>query len=362
MKINRLHILLSTIIFPLILLLTFAYTEICYATIISTELRNKKILIMTPIANQAEFIEIQQKTLDKFLKDDYEYIVFNDAFDDKEERKITATCAELGITCIRVPQENRGTPSWMLEEFPEFVQKYPWWSLAAFRHDQAIAYMMETVGFQYNGIVALLDSDLFLTKKFSIIDFLKNYDIAGIRLGYEPDRLHFWPGLMFFRMDKLPNKKSMLFTPVMTKTLTLNTGGSLYKYLEAYPTISKLFFKQKGRLLINQDLSSYFVLAAGTYEQIQCQSCHGTDTQCCHLSDILKEFGFRQQILELIKQQKFPGSCEFVLDDIFFHFRGISNAPTFTHYDARISKNELNEKFSKFYLFIDAILNDSTNN
>jgi hypothetical protein len=310
---------------------------------------------MTSIANHSDFIKIQHQTLKNFLKDDYEYIIFNDAFDDNEAQEINDACLLLGITCIRIPQENRGTPSWMLEEYSQFVQEHPWWSVAAFRHDQAIAYMMKMKGFNYNGIVVLLDADLFLINDFSIVDFLEDYDIAGVRLGYEPNRLHFWPGLMFFRMDRLPNKETMEFTPVMTKELTLNTGGSLYHYLEKNPGVKKLFFKQKGRLLLNRDMGAYFVLAAGNYEYIQCKSCYGTDKKCCHTVEIFEEFGFRQKTLELVRQQKCPGNCEFVLDDTFFHFRGISNSPTSAHHD-NMNWDELDEKFRKFHLLINDVL------
>ncbi len=324
--------------------------------IFSTELTNKKLCIMTSVATHAEFINIQSKTLKKFLKDDYEYIVFNDALTDDEEKAISDMCLQLEIACIRIPQENRGTPAWMLNDNAQFVQKYPWWSVAAFRHDQAIAYMMKTKGFGYNGIVVLLDADLFLIKDFSIINFLENYDIAGVRLGYEPNRLHFWPGLMFFRMDRLPNKETMQFTPVMNKELTLNTGGALYHYLQANLDVKKLFFKQKGRLLLNQDLSAEYVLAAGKHELIQCQSCKGSDQRCCHTVQILQELGFGEKIIELVRQQKCPGRCEFVLDDTFFHFRNVSNSPNVAHHD-NIDLNELDEKFKKFNLLINDFIN-----
>lgn len=326
------------------------------STMLCAALTNEKLLIMTSIANHADFIKVQNNTLNKFLKDDYEYIVFNDAFDEKESKEITDTCLELGILCMRIPQENRGTPSWMLKEYSQFVEDYPWWSMMAFRHEQAISYMMRTKGFDHEGIVVLLDADLFLITDFSIANFLEDYDIAGVRLGYEPNRLHFWPGLMFFRMDRLPNKETMEFAPVMTKELTLNTGGSLYRYLEANPDVKKLFFKQKGRLLFNHDFSARYVLAAGNHESIQCQSCRGTDKKCCHIVEVLKELGFREKTLDLIRQEKFPGGGEFVLEDTFFHFRSVSNSPTIAHHDNNMNWEEVDEKFRKFDLFIKDIL------
>lgn len=319
---------------------------------------NKKILIMTSTTNHADFIEIQNKTFEKFLKEDYEFVVFNDACDPHESKEIFDTCLLLNIKCIQVPQENRGTPDWLIRKFPIFVKEHPWWACAAFRHDQAISYMMQTDGFKYDGVVVLIDSDMFLTDFFSVIDFLGDHDISGLKLGYEPDRIHFWPGLMFFRMDKLPNKETMKFAPVMTESLTLNTGGSLYHYLEANQNLKKLFFEQKGRLLLDQHWNPFYVMAANNHHYAQCNLCSGSQIKCPHNIQILKELGFRMKMLDLIEQKKCPENCEFVLNDIFLHFRGVSNTPNYPHHDDRAY--ELDEKLKRFYILMDNILGSNT--
>ena len=44
--------------------------------IYSTE---SKILIITSAYNRPEFVEVQARTFTKFLRDEYEFVVFNDA-------------------------------------------------------------------------------------------------------------------------------------------------------------------------------------------------------------------------------------------------------------------------------------------
>ncbi len=73
-----------------------------------------KVLIMTHVYNRIDFIELQVKTFAAFLKDDYEYVVFNDAPDNNMKAKIEQTCQAQGIRCFRVPDHkpNRQTPSY----------------------------------------------------------------------------------------------------------------------------------------------------------------------------------------------------------------------------------------------------------
>ena len=47
-----------------------------------------KVLIITHAYNRPEFIPLQDITFKKFLKDDYEFVVFNDARDPKIKKDI----------------------------------------------------------------------------------------------------------------------------------------------------------------------------------------------------------------------------------------------------------------------------------
>lgn len=63
------------------------------------------VRILTFHYNQPEFIEIQYKTLKKFLMDDFELIVFNDAKTPENEKGIENICNEHGIKCVRFKPE-----------------------------------------------------------------------------------------------------------------------------------------------------------------------------------------------------------------------------------------------------------------
>ena len=59
----------------------------------SLPIYSEKVLIFTYSYNRPDFIEIQEKTFKKFLKDDYEFVVFNDARYPDMQAKIRNTCA-----------------------------------------------------------------------------------------------------------------------------------------------------------------------------------------------------------------------------------------------------------------------------
>src|SRR5437667_213548 len=59
--------------------------------------KTAKILVVTPTSNHPEFIALQDKSFKKYLKDDYTFVVFNDAKDGVDAYKINQACAALNI-------------------------------------------------------------------------------------------------------------------------------------------------------------------------------------------------------------------------------------------------------------------------
>src|ERR1700694_1333846 len=70
-----------------------------------------KIRLMTFHYNRPDFLELQCKCLNKFLKekDDYELVVINDAVDPELREQIEQTCKEFGAQCVNYPQELHDT-------------------------------------------------------------------------------------------------------------------------------------------------------------------------------------------------------------------------------------------------------------
>ena len=285
----------------------------------------QKILIMTPAYNHPNYIALQHTSLKKFIQEDYEFVVFNDATDKQHEQDIAAMCSSLNIECIRVPQENRQTGGHC--------------SGASYRHGQAIEYMMETIGFNYKGIVILIDSDMFPIKKFSVVDYLNGHDIAGIRQNpldrnnkpRDGKEEYMWPGLIFFNMNTLPNKETMKFVPEVSyeNDFFVDSGGSIYHYFQTNESVKKLFFKQEGRLIVDSNQYPKYFFPSWSWSAIQflkCSSCQKDNLDKCEHKEILyKELGFRNETINCILSNKVPSEGEFLIEDTFFHIGAGSN-------------------------------------
>ena len=64
-----------------------------------------KVRILTFHYNRPDFLEYQMRAFQKYLLDDYEVIVFNDAKDAGNECAIRSFCEEHGILCVRFEPE-----------------------------------------------------------------------------------------------------------------------------------------------------------------------------------------------------------------------------------------------------------------
>ena len=272
------------------------------------------ILIITHCFNRPDFIEWQYRCFKRFLHDDYEYVIFNDAQDLTLEKKINEICNLLGVRSIRIPQINRVRP----KDSPL--------TLSSWRHSQAIRFSMEQLGFSHDGIVMLIDSDMFLIKDFCVEDFLQNYDIAGIQ--QIRGHTYLWQGLIFFRMNNLPNKESMNFNPTCVQGIWDDTGGAMHHYFQENQTIKILFFEQKYRMFLDNDLMVYTWSSQLTRirQYCSCSSCaKKTGCHCKHNRKILQELNFDNKILNCLELQQIPPAIEFVLNDTFFHYVASSN-------------------------------------
>jgi hypothetical protein len=139
-----------------------------------------KVRILTFHCNQANFIELQYRCLEKFLLDDYELIVFNDASTWENEQAIRETCDRLKIECIRFE------PEWHLidplnDKIKEWLED-PTLQDAAFldipleavpnqgsvRHSHVIQYALDPYGYAHDDALAIMDGDAFFIRSVSL--------------------------------------------------------------------------------------------------------------------------------------------------------------------------------------------------
>ena len=263
----------------------------------------EKVLIITSAYNRPDFVEIQHKTFQKFLQDDYEFVVFNDARDSKLSRSIAKTCKTLGVKCVKIPQGIHDKP--YLERFQGENFHAP-----AVRNANVVQYALNNLGFAHNGIVAIFDSDLFLVKDFSIESFLDGYAIAGVPQVHLQNGIeipYLWIGIAFLDMRKLPERNLINFNCGKIKGVAVDAGGYTYHYLTRHPEIKPKLFSMLH--------SSNF----------QCSECKKKGEQfcCTHNRKLLEELNFDENQIDLLLSGL--QNVEFALDGTLLHYRGGSN-------------------------------------
>lgn len=267
-----------------------------------------RVLFITHAYNQPDFIIMQAKTFKAFAQDDYEFVVFNDAKDNDMAQKIAAACASCGTRCIRVPQEIHDRP--YLKRSPGDPYHRP-----NVRHVNCIQYSLDVLGFDFDGIVGIVDSDMFLIRPLSINDEMEGYDIVtagrcgdtnGIVIG------HWWPGLCFMRMNKLPDRHTLSFNCGFVNGVYTDTGGYSYYYANAHSNL-----KCKGI----DEVWGY---------QLFCPDRFAPGGNRANLNvpvneriKKFKEFGFNKNEIAFLLQQ--PDTIQFLLKNNFLHYRAGTN-------------------------------------
>jgi hypothetical protein len=295
------------------LLLFFLFLEV--------RLFGEKVLIFTYNYNRPDFIEIQDRTFKKFLKDDYEFVVFNDASNQEMCDKINQTCDQLNIRCMRIPQEIHDWP--YLKRWDHETS----WQHPSIRNSNVVQYSLNTLGFQHPGIVVLLDSDIFLIKDFSIRQFLEGFDVAAIPQikGQEPNIInYFWIGIVFLNMTTMPNKDTIDFNCGRIEDVFVDAGGQTYHYLTHNPSV-----RLKN---IHHFHSSFFL----------CDTCRQLNIETCiHNTETLKFYGFNENEIKFLHAG--PTNCEFIHNRTFFHYRGGTNWDNRSQEYHQKKTNNLNE-------------------
>ncbi len=260
---------------------------------------NAKVLIMTYVHSRPDFIELHVKTFKHFLKDDYEYVVFNDAPNAKMKSQIEQTCQIHKVRCFRVPNHkpNRQDPG--------------------SRHMDGIKFSFEAVGFDHDHTLVMIDADMFLVRPFSIVNCLKDHDFVGIRQHRKAkDKMILYaaPSLAFMNMNTLPSKKSINFEGGYVEGAAVDVGGHMYYYFKQNPDVRLKLIDAVGVSSLSSD------------------------------ADRLMALGYDQNTTDLILTSR---RFEYYFNGIFIHYyAGGSNWPGY-------SAEFLAEKNKALYEFVD---------
>lgn len=176
---------------------------------------SRQVTVLTLADKRPDFISLQARCLQHLLMDDFRFVVLNHGHTDELRDAIDQACREAAANVVHVPI-SKGDASQICAAGMQFIQCRILPSL--------------------RGIAAILDSDMFLLRRFSIVQFLGDHHIAG-RHQNRAHVTYIWNGLVFLNAESLPNAHLMDWSCGEIDGHRVDTGGCLYHWLKATPDL-----------------------------------------------------------------------------------------------------------------------------
>jgi len=285
-----------------------------------------KVRIYSSHCSFEDYIIWQFNSFKKFIKDDYEFIVINDASNEPNfingftygsRNKIIDVCQELNIKCIEFNEELHHNRTILFPNTNDFNIN------PCTRCANVTQYAIQDAK-NYNGIVVILDNDIFLTSEFNFNEYMKNYNIAFLpqsrpRVGEYP-----WNALLILKPTELPSYEEINMDCGVINNSPVDVGGYCSIYLDKYRDSLKIRRISGGRFFdVSKDIT------VNTINELNCSE---------HIKEILRnmvpEFGMLATIKIFIE---FYENC-------FYHFRSGGNWDT-------IDNNKLNKRIQILYYY-----------
>ncbi len=178
-----------------------------------------KVFFFTYADKRPDFIPYQLKSMQHFVKDDFELIVFDNASNKQNSELIHQICKEHNITCIKV--------EWPL--FKGKIRKLNRYAALACAYPIQWSFQKYLRNYQ-NTLCSIIDSDMFFINQFSVQQYMDGYNIAAVKQK-RGNVNYLWNGIMFFDISKLPSIDTMDFMYGRINGFATDVGGRLYYWI-----------------------------------------------------------------------------------------------------------------------------------
>lgn len=208
------------------------------------------IKIYTYFHRRPDFAEIQIKSLKKYLKDEFELTVFNNAKFDIDKRnynEINRICNELGVKVIDVEKEDAIiAPYLKLEEAignrifsddgsyinPNVAVAY------------SLCYIWDKFMCKEQHKVAFLQHDMFLKEPVSFVEYMGDNGLCYIpqsRTREDGSLINYmWNTFFLADVPNLPEPEKINWWCGSVDGIRVDVGGQTYKYLDDHTEVNKL--------------------------------------------------------------------------------------------------------------------------
>jgi hypothetical protein len=225
----------------------------------------KKIKIYTCSHNRPDFIRLQYETMKKHIKDDFEFIVFNNerpggdgGYDPNKISEIEQICESIGVQSIRVELD----PDLQILGGSKMFEGQSY-----LNGNVACAYSLTWAWKKYiinnDCLSVFIDSDMFFIKNISFEEKMEGYNFGYIP-SYRYERMYVdennrgklafkypWSGLILFKPKEMPNPNELSFGCGYVNGIPTDVGGEAYEYVEKYKDQLKTKYIDQWGLLVD---------------------------------------------------------------------------------------------------------------
>lgn len=204
----------------------------------------KKITFYTTADKRPDFIPLQYKSLKRFVKDDYELVVLNNALDSKKRREeIFSICKKLNIRCVGVEKHKKLKKIGGQKVFTIFGSYRNANVGTAYPIKWAWNMMIEE---NKDSLFAIIDSDMFICRDICFNQEMGNVDGSLIiqYRGLQNKRStaqvkYIWNAFCIFNPSQIPNLKEMNWDCGIIKKYFINghavdVGGYIHYWLKKH--------------------------------------------------------------------------------------------------------------------------------
>jgi hypothetical protein len=226
-----------------------------------------KVKIYTYTHNRPDFIKLQYETIKRHVKDDFEFIVFNNerpggdgGYDEEKIGEIDKICDEIGVECIRVELDPE-------LKYLNGIKMFEGDSYLNGNNACAYSFTWGWKNYIANNdcLSIIIDSDMFFIRDISLNDEMEGYNFAFVPSyryleQYKNPENHGkiafkypWNGIVFVKPHELPNPENVSWGCGQIEGIAVDVGGEAHMYLERNKKeIKERYIDQWGLLVDTQ--------------------------------------------------------------------------------------------------------------
>jgi hypothetical protein len=175
-----------------------------------------KVKIYTYPDKRPDFILRQKKSLEFFLKDDFEYIIMNNGSSPELRGEIEKICIKNKIIHFFIENPDHSHPT----------------TACAYPINQTLERIIKKE--EKDTISVIMDSDMFFVKPFCIAEYLGDNEIAAIKQ-IRGDVNYIWNGIVFINHNEIKDINELDFGFDTINGNTTDVGGNTYYYFKNHP-------------------------------------------------------------------------------------------------------------------------------